>query len=55
MYNDFSQQLEQIREQIQSMKPQPMDSTQCPYRLPCGLCSKTNSFCGMNMEEKKDD
>lgn len=51
---DFNQQLAQIREQIQNMKPstQPItDSTQCPFRLPCGLCSKTNSFCGMQSTE----
>jgi len=56
MYNDFSQQLAQIRDQIQNMKPSAVtDSTQCPFRLPCGLCSKTNSFCGMQTEGEKTD
>ena len=57
---DFTQQLSQIQAQLQSMKPTYPQATgepnACAFRLPCGLCSKTNAFCGMNTtEEKKDE
>ena len=59
---DFTQQLSQIQAQLQSMNNNPytppnappVDPKQhCQYRLPCGLCSKTDSFCGMPSEEVK--
>ena len=56
---DFTQQLAQIQAQLQSMNPmtqpsitQPFNKDNCMYRLPCGLCSKTNSFCGMQTESE---
>ena len=57
---DLSQQLSQIQAQLQSMTPssyyaptgtQTDPRQYCQYRLPCGLCSKTNSFCGMQTTE----
>ena len=62
---DFTQQLSQIQAQLQNMNktsytPQaysPATQTDpklnCQYRLPCGLCSKTDSFCCMPTEEVK--
>ena len=54
---DFTQQLAQLQSQLQSMTPtqtfinQQFNKENCAYRLPCGLCQKTNSFCGMQTTE----
>ena len=58
---DFTQQLSQIQAQLASLNATPQqpvkDPTACEFRLPCGLCSKTNSFCGMQTtnEAKTDE
>ena len=58
---DFTQQLAQLQAQLQNMNYVPQyaptsaqgtpSTNYCQFRLPCGLCSKTNSFCGMQTTE----
>lgn len=64
---DFTQQLAQLQAQLQNMNQpaaytppvqtptQVTDPTACAFRLPCGLCSKTNTFCGLQSEVKTDE
>ena len=58
---DLSQQLANIQAQLNNMNHIPQTAAQsdprqyCPYRLPCGLCEKTGSFCGIDVKEEKDE
>lgn len=56
---DLTQQLANIQAQLNNMNTtytptvtQTDPRQYCPHRLPCGLCEKTNSFCGMDVKEE---
>ena len=57
---DFTQQLAQLQSQLntfgtpmQTPAPTTTDPKNCPSKLPCGICTRTNLMCAM--EETKDE